>query len=108
MGPCAKLEVFCKLYLSNGRSVTGTNNCRNPQEVCPRQPGEGYEKCKTICDQVGHAEQVAADAAEHLGYSLVGAEAVVFGHSYACRECQERLFGAGVTGLRCIANWKST
>lgn len=96
-GPCAKLQVTCVLHFLDGGSVVGRNDCRNPQEVCPRQPGDDYTKCRTICDQLGHAEQVAADLA---GPRLDGAFAEIFNHTYACRECQERLFSGGCISLR--------
>lgn len=92
-GPCAKARVFCTLVLADGARIVGENACDNPQAVCPRDPGEGYEKCLTICRQRGHAE---AQAVEMAGPAAAGARAYLVGHTYACRECQERLFGAGV------------
>lgn len=95
-GPCAKTRVTCTVTFSDGRRLVGENLCRNPQPVCPRAPGEGYEKCTTVCDQIGHAEQVAVQLA---GGNLLGGHAVLRGHTYACRECQEALFGAGLSTL---------
>lgn len=92
-GPCAKARVTCTLTLPDGGTVVGENWCANPQPVCPRLPGEDYTKCETICQQEGHAEQVAVRLA---GPRAVGAVAVLRGHGYACRACQEALFGAGV------------
>ncbi len=59
-GPCAKMTVRCTLVTPAGEHIVGTNHCENPQPVCPRAPGEGYEKCTSVCRQVGHAEVVAA------------------------------------------------
>jgi hypothetical protein len=96
MGPCAKATIICTIVTLAGERIVGTNICRNPQPVCPRLPGEGYEKCKTICDQVGHAEEVAVQRA---GKRALGARAFIEGHTYACMNCQHALFGAGVDSI---------
>ena len=62
-GPCAKRRVSCTIIDRGGRVFTGENDCANPQAVCPRAPGEGYEKCRSICQQAGHAEIMALEAA---------------------------------------------
>ena len=95
-GPCAKVIITCTLIAPDGQRFVGTNLCENPQKECPRGYGEGYEKCKSICKQVGHAEITALLAA---GEKSAGATAVLSGHTYYCRECQEALFGAGVAAL---------
>lgn len=93
---CAKVTVTCTLVTPSGERITGSNECANPQAACPREPGEGYGKCSTVCGQLGHAEAVALMRA---GERARGARAYLQGHSYACRECQEALFGAGVRSL---------
>lgn len=100
LGPCARRRVQCTIRLPGGHTVVGENSCESPQEACPREPGEGYEKCRTVCKQVGHAELMALSLAELEGFSVAGSSAVVRGHSYACKECQEALFGAGVRWLQ--------
>lgn len=95
-GPCAKATVRCTLIAPDGSRFVGENWCANPQPVCPRVPGEGYEKCKTICQQEGHAEVVAVRVA---GSKAAGTRAYLEGHTYACQNCQETLFGAGVLSL---------
>lgn len=97
MGPCAKRRVLCTIQTRGGSCITGSNDCRNPQPVCPRGPGEGYEKCKTVCQQIGHAEEVALSLAGELAK---GATAILTGHDYYCPACQEKLFAAGVVSLR--------
>lgn len=96
IGPCAKLEVKCTIVSKTGRHFVGTNYCKTAQTKCPRHQGEGYEKCKSICNQVGHAEQVAVMVA---GKEAEGGHAYLENHTYACRECQEALFAAGVVAL---------
>lgn len=94
---CAKVRVRATLTHPDGRSWTGENRCRNPQAVCPRLPGEGYEKCRTICDQVGHAE---LDALALAGEHARGCTASLEGHTYYCMQCQHAFFAAGVVALR--------
>jgi deoxycytidylate deaminase len=96
IGPCAKATVTCEIVAVDGQRFLGTNYCNNAQSICPREEGEGYEKCKSICDQVGHAEVVAVGLA---GDNAKGATAYLSGHTYACQHCQESLFGAGVAFL---------
>ncbi len=93
MGPCAKTVVTCTLVTPSGEKVVGRNDCLNPQIACPRGPGEGYEKCDSICGQQGHAEVQALRAA---GEKARGATAYIEGHTYACQSCQHALFDAGV------------
>jgi hypothetical protein len=95
-GPCAKTRVTCTLTFPDGRQVVGENACANPQPACPREPGEDYTKCRTVCQQLGHAEQQAVALCNG---DARGASAVLRGHTYACQACQEALFGAGVVSL---------
>lgn len=96
MGPCAKQTVTCTIITSEGERFVGTNSCANPQIVCPRLPGEGYEKCHSICDQRGHAEEQALRAA---GAKAKGAWAYIEGHTWACQNCQMALFAEGLLCL---------
>lgn len=91
---CAKRQVTCLIELPNGDTFYGDNSVRNPQEVCPREEGEGYEKCITICDQPGHAEVMALKAAE--GHDLTGGRAIVGGIDNICKNCQLKLYAAGI------------
>lgn len=96
LGRCAKATVRCTLVTRSGERIVGENWCENPQPFCPQQPGEGYEKCKSICKQRGHAE---VEAVVLAGPKAQGARAYVEGHTYACQNCQETLFAAGVLSL---------
>ena len=93
---CAKTKVFCTITDVYGRQAIGENRCENPQAICPRAPGEDYEKCTTICQQVGHAEIDAINVAKERNLVIDGSHAVILNHSYACRHCQEALYAAGV------------
>lgn len=96
IGPCAKRIVTCTLTAVDGSVHIGTNWCENAQPECPRQPGEGYAKCWTVCKQAHHAERSALVIA---GAKAKGAVAELRGHSYYCRECQEALFTAGIKSI---------
>ena len=93
---CAKRKVFCTILTLDGGRVIAQNSCDNPQEVCPRNKGEDYEKCTSVCAQNGHAEMQALRCAKSHRFDLRGAKAILRGHSYACRECQEALFDEGI------------
>lgn len=93
---CAKQRVRVTLTHPDGRQWIGENRCRNPQATCPRAPGEDYTKCRTVCDQVGHAE---LDALQQAGEHARGCIASLEGHSYYCMPCQHSLFAAGVVAL---------
>lgn len=101
-GPCAKRQVECTVYTRDTgiepelRSETGTNDCDNPQQTCPRLPGEGYEKCRTICQQTGHAEIEALRKAKERGLDLSGGSAYIFGHNWICNSCGQALVDAGI------------
>jgi tRNA(Arg) A34 adenosine deaminase TadA len=97
-GPCAKRRVVCRIWTRQG-IFTGTNDCDNPQPTCPRAPGEGYEKCKTICRQKGHAEIAALDAALEARANLRQAEVEVFGHYHVCEHCARTLAEHGVNRI---------
>lgn len=95
-GPCAKQRVRCVIYTVDGEAIQGENDCANPQPVCPRGPGEGYEKCQSICQQARHAEVEAAKAVQASGANAKGARAILYGHYYACEPCAKALQTIGV------------
>ena len=95
---CAKRHVWCEIE-AHGRIFYGDNSCENPQAACPREPGEGYAKCKSICRQRGHAEMVALEEARASGVDLRHAHAIVGGHYYVCKSCAEVLRDAGISRI---------
>lgn len=96
MGPCAKVRVRCTITTPSGEQFVGENVCQSPQDTCPREEGEGYEKCQSICRQLGHAEAVAAYLA---GDAAKGGWALLEGHTYACDPCKAALASIGVTKI---------
>lgn len=99
-GPCAKRHVTCVILTDCNERFVGENDCANPQATCPRQPGEGYEKCKTICQQAGHAEIEALKAA---GERARGADAFLYGHYWICEPCGAAIRDAGIRSLKIMA-----
>src|ERR1700743_2583741 len=89
---CAKCIVTCTIVTDHGK-FTGTNACAQPQTTCPREPGEGYSKCQSICQQEGQAEIIALRKA---GEHAKGGYAIIRGIGHVCRYCQEALVEAGV------------
>lgn len=102
-GPCAKRRVKCVIYVRGMAPISGENDCANPQTTCPRLPGEDYTKCKTICQQAGHAELVALTKAQdwvgRAGGSVKEAKAVVMGHYWMCEPCGRALRDAGIASV---------
>lgn len=97
---CAKRRVQCLIRTRQGDEYTGENHCENPQETCPREPGEGYEKCRSVCRQRGHAETNALAAAARAGANLRDATATVYNHYRICLACETQLRAAGVAWIQ--------
>lgn len=95
-GPCAKRRVQCVLVHPGLAPILAENDCANPQPTCPRLPGEGYEKCRTICQQDDHAETKALRIAEGWGLSVAGWKAYIRGHHWVCEPCGKALKDAGI------------
>jgi Cytidine and deoxycytidylate deaminase zinc-binding region. len=99
IGPCTKQVVTATIVTPDGRRFVGTNYVRNHQLVCPREgmpSGHGYELCRDVCHQVGHAEVVAIAEA---GEQAAGATLYLEGHTYACAPCKAAAAGAGIVEI---------
>lgn len=92
---CAKFHTIAVLIGASGRAYVGSNLCNNPQPTCPRTPGEGYDKCKSICEQEGHAE---ARALAMAGEDAAGGSISV-NHWYVCDACRALCEAAGVVNF---------
>jgi deoxycytidylate deaminase len=98
-GPCVKQTVTATIVTPDGERFVGTNFVRNPQPTCPRgdmPTGVGYELCRTVCDQSGHAEPNALAVA---GEKARGATLYLEGHTYACEPCKEAARAAGIVEI---------
>ncbi|WP_027798273.1 cytidine/deoxycytidylate deaminase family protein [Paraburkholderia dilworthii] len=98
-GPCAKQTVTATVVSKRGDRYVATNHCMNPQTVCPRAgmaTGQGYELCKSICQQPAHAE---VNAILFAGGAAQGASLRLEGHTYACEQCKEVARKYGIAGI---------
>lgn len=95
---CAKCKTTCVIKTTSGKEYFGENICLAPQTECPRLTGEGYEKCKSICFQLGHAEELALYHAIQDGAELNGAKAII-AHERVCDNCSNILTHHGITDI---------
>ena len=89
MKPCFKREVCAVIINKKGQIATGQNLISNGLiGECPRDVGEGYEKCTSICRQEGHAEAMAIQDAMDRKIDIEGANLYLMGHYRVCDSCQ--------------------
>lgn len=93
---CAKVVVRATLTTRAGNKYHGENRCNCPQPTCPREPGEGYDKCWLICDQPYHAEGEAIKLANEKNDPVEGAHMVVY-HKKICEYCRWSMESLGIT-----------
>ena len=97
MKPCLKREVCAVIIDQDGKIAVGQNLIQNDTvRKCPRVGNEGYEKCLSICNQVGHAETEAIKVAKKRNMKLNGAILYLTGHFYACYNCREACKKEGI------------
>lgn len=95
---CAK-QTTIAIIKSHNRFYVGSNWCGNPQEECPRKDmktGEGYELCKSICEQTNHAE---VDACLSAGSDADGGDLYLIGHYYCCDNCKKTMAVYGIKNI---------
>ena len=86
-------RVQAVLVCKDGAIHAGENICMTPQQVCPRAEGEGYEKCKSVCGQLHHAEvQALAMAGDNARGGIM-----CVNYHYCCDACMRLMADAGVT-----------
>jgi len=102
--PCSRRVVVAVLILPDGRFFVGSNECgRKPPKPCPRldkPSGVGYEACKDVCWQYGHAETTAVKAAIAAGVKidwLSGSSMHIIGHTHSCPNCESVMRKCGIT-----------
>jgi len=97
-GFCAKRHVIAVIVpkggqIGLGKNYTAFNICENPQKECPRKEGEDYTKCREICGQRYHAEELALAFA---GEDAMGATLYLKGHDHCCERCIDLMKRAGI------------
>ena len=103
--PCRKVRVRATLVIPGGRVYIGENGIKaDPGPgCCPReglQHGEGYELCRTVCEQTGHAEVNALGLCRADGQSTLGGVIYLEGHDRLCETCAAVCRAARVTVVR--------
>lgn len=104
---CLKQPVYAMIKTKSGKEYFGSNTTNNKVDVCPRvtlncKSGEGYEHCKSTCDQNAHAEVMAIKAAMKHESNLQGAKLFLVGHTYCCDNCLLEMKKAGITDYEII------
>lgn len=98
MKPCLKADVMAMIVDHVGQVATGTNEIQNEfVKKCPRELGEDYTKCKTICQQESHAEIAAIKKAKERGLILEGSKLYLTGHNKPCYNCRKACEKEGIT-----------
>ena len=98
---CAKQKTTA-IVVNGGNAWVGTNECDNPQEVCPKigmKTGKGYLICKKVCGQKNHAE---ASACIKAGQGARGATLYLIGHYYACDSCKSIMDEYGIKEVKIL------
>lgn len=85
------------------RAGNGFNRGPGQVHVCPRivlecASGAGYDLC-SLHDAPGHSEQMVLAEAARLGIDVIGADAYMYGHWWACEPCWTALIQAGIRDL---------
>ncbi len=99
-GPCRKQTVTATIVAPDGQQFSATNWTACPQARCPREgmaTGAGYELCRDVCKQPGHAE---INAVKLAGDKARGGVMFIEGHTYACEPCIEAAKKAGIVEIR--------
>lgn len=85
---CCKKQTTVAIIMKNNQVISiASNYIKNNIQECPRKnmpTGQSYDLCKTICNQVGHAEENACKLAED---DAKGAVLYLIGHYYICNSC---------------------
>lgn len=93
--PCLKQTVKALIVSKDNQMVLGSNAINNDVTSCPRvekncKTGEGYDLCKSACNQNEHAEVTAIQNAEKAGIDIRGAKLYLSGHTLMCnKKCKE-------------------
>lgn len=95
--PCLKQLVRCVIVREDGTRYEATNTCDVVGSECARvihgcKTGEGYELCGSV-----HAEANVAKLAEETKH--IPGVAHLFGHDWACRDCQHVLAEVNVNTI---------
>ena len=90
------------VIVKGGKIIGRGSNAGKLVDICPRvvkncPTGTGYELCKEVCEQVGHAEVMAIRDALSCGEDLRGASLYLDGHWWVCKPCWDEILKAGIS-----------
>lgn len=105
--PCVKQTVKALIVSVTGAKVLGSNAINNKVNECPRVvkgcvTGEGYDLCKSVCNQNEHAEVTAIQNAKKANIDLKGSTLYLTGHTYFCDNCTQAMKEAGIKKAVCF------
>ena len=97
---CIK-QPTAAVVVRKGKIIGRGANAGQKVEICPRiihncPTGTGYEYCKTVCKQEGHAEVMASRDALKNGHNLKGASLYLDGHWWVCEPCWNEIIKNGI------------
>lgn len=97
---CAKQVVRATVRTPKGMHFVATNHVAHvPDGGCPRtgmSTGHGYDLCRSVCGQEGHAE---INVLRLAGTKARGATLFLEGHTYACEACLRAADEAGIVEI---------
>lgn len=98
---CVK-QPTAAVIVKDGKIVGRGVNAGKRVDVCPRvihncPTGTGYEFCKVVCKQEGHAEVMAIRDALKKNDDLRSASLYLDGHWWICKPCWDEIIKAGIS-----------
>lgn len=98
---CIK-QPTAAVVVKDGKIIGRGTNAGKRTKVCPRivhncPTGTGYEYCKNICNQQGHAEVMAIGDALKRTENLRGASLYLDGHWWICKPCWDLIIKVGIS-----------
>ncbi len=97
---CLKRVTVCELYAADGSLLAReSNRCDPPNGLCCRigvSNGKSDYPSHTNCNWT-HAEVMALRSCEG-----VPVKAIIYGHDFACPDCEDKLKARGVTSIEMV------
>ncbi len=92
------------VVVREGKIIGRGSNAAKKVDRCPRseqgfQTGEGYDQCRSVCGQQGHAEVMAIKDAYCRTDDLTGADLYLYGHWWCCADCWAVMIRAGIRNV---------